>query len=60
MLSFYGIDLGRRVARKHLGWYMDGLQADARLRKQILTEPDHNKVPGLLRQLVSIEQRKAA
>ncbi len=60
MLSFYGIDLGRRVARKHLGWYMDDLQTDIRLRKQILTEPDHGKVPGLLRQLVSVEQRRAA
>ena len=55
-----GIDLGRRVARKHLGWYMDDLQTDIRLRKQILTEPDHGKVPGLLRQLVSVEQRRAA
>jgi tRNA-dihydrouridine synthase B len=24
MLSFYGRVLGPRVARKHLGWYMDG------------------------------------
>jgi tRNA-dihydrouridine synthase B len=24
MLSFYGRDPGPRVARKHLGWYMDG------------------------------------
>jgi tRNA-dihydrouridine synthase B len=23
MLRFYGRDLGLRVARKHLGWYMD-------------------------------------
>ena len=23
MLSFYGIDLGVKVARKHLGWYLD-------------------------------------
>ena len=22
-LGFYGAELGRRVARKHLGWYMD-------------------------------------
>ena len=60
MLSFYGIDPGRRVARKHLGWYMDSLQTDTRLRKEILTETDHGKVPGLLRQLVSFERGKAA
>lgn len=60
MLSFYGIDLGRRVARKHLGWYMDDLQTETPLRKRILTEPDHGKVPGLLRQLASPERRVAA
>ena len=25
MLGFYGRDLGVRVARKHLGWYLDGV-----------------------------------
>jgi len=60
MLSFYGVDPGRRVARKHLGWYMDGLQTERGLRKEILTEPDHGKVPDLLRQLASSQQRKAA
>jgi nifR3 family TIM-barrel protein len=38
MLSFYGTDLGARVARKHLGWYMDAAGTPAALRKQILTE----------------------
>lgn len=37
MLDFYGPDLGLRVARKHLGWYMDVAQTDAILRKAILT-----------------------
>ncbi len=23
MLAFYGVDLGRRVARKHVGWYLE-------------------------------------
>ena len=31
MLSFYGDDLGTRVARKHLGWYMDSCGTDAGL-----------------------------
>jgi len=32
MLSFYGNDLGQRIARKHLGWYAEeaGLGPDAR------------------------------
>ena len=29
MLGFYGRDLGLRVARKHLGWYLDGVPASA-------------------------------
>ena len=38
MLIFYGADLGNRVARKHLGWYMDGMGVTAPERHQILTE----------------------
>ncbi len=36
-LSFYGTDLGARVARKHLGWYMDRSGTPHNLRKAILT-----------------------
>jgi nifR3 family TIM-barrel protein len=37
MLGFYGVDLGLRVARKHLGWYMDGIDAPEALRREVLT-----------------------
>ncbi len=37
MLSFYGTDLGLRVARKHLGWYIGTDVAIARVRRDILT-----------------------
>jgi tRNA-dihydrouridine synthase B len=37
MLSFYGAGLGLRVARKHLGWYMDEARTPAALRHEILT-----------------------
>lgn len=37
MLSFYGVDLGGRVARKHLGWYMDHAGTGADLRRRVLT-----------------------
>ena len=40
MLTFYGAELGRRVARKHLGWYMDDAGTPAMLRKDILTAAD--------------------
>ncbi|MBC7180230.1 MAG: tRNA-dihydrouridine synthase, partial [Roseovarius sp.] len=37
MLGFYGRDLGLRVARKHLGWYMDAAGTGERLRRAVLT-----------------------
>jgi nifR3 family TIM-barrel protein len=37
MLGFYGHDLGGRVARKHLGWYMDHTGTGADLRRRLLT-----------------------
>lgn len=40
MLGFYGETLGNRVARKHLGWYMDAAGTPASLRKRLLTERD--------------------
>ena len=46
MLRFYGADLGLRVARKHLGWYLDGAPAD--LRRQVLTATDPQQVIGLI------------
>lgn len=43
MLSFYGRDLGLRVARKHLGWYMDVAGTGPGLRRAVLTAraPEH-------------------
>ncbi|MEM7090092.1 MAG: tRNA dihydrouridine synthase DusB [Pseudomonadota bacterium] len=48
MLSFYGPDLGLRVARKHLGWYMDGAATPAPLRRAILTSRNVEEVLRLL------------
>lgn len=48
MLAFYGQDLGLRVARKHLGWYMDEAGTPSALRRQILTEKDPKKVHAML------------
>jgi nifR3 family TIM-barrel protein len=44
MLSYYGGKTGNRMARKHLGWYMDGVDTPAPLRKEILTAPDPARV----------------
>jgi tRNA-dihydrouridine synthase B len=48
MLSFYGKELGRRVARKHLGWYMDDAQTSGELRRAILTEASLEAVLRLI------------
>ncbi|MEP5153434.1 tRNA dihydrouridine synthase DusB [Planktotalea sp.] len=48
MLKFYGDELGGRVARKHLGWYMDGAKTEKALRKAILTSRDPQNVISLL------------
>ena len=48
MLSFYGAQLGSRVARKHLGWYMDGVGTPAYLRRAVLTTSEPATVMALL------------
>ncbi len=48
MLNFYGRDLGVRVARKHLGWYMDDAGTAPALRRSILTSRDPEDVFRLL------------
>ncbi|CUH82205.1 putative tRNA-dihydrouridine synthase [Tritonibacter multivorans] len=48
MLDFYGLDLGLRVSRKHLGWYMDEAETPAALRRQVLTAKTPAEVLALL------------
>lgn len=48
MLTFYGGELGNRVARKHLGWYMDRSNPPSDIRKAILTE----KVPANVMRMI--------
>ena len=57
MLSFYGVEFGRKMARKHLGWYMDDAGTPADLRRAILTDPDPKAVLALLPDAMT---RKAA
>ncbi|NRP11863.1 putative tRNA-dihydrouridine synthase [Aliiroseovarius sp. xm-m-379] len=47
-LDFYGEELGARVIRKHLGWYMDTACTPADLRRRILSSRDPVEVTGLL------------
>jgi nifR3 family TIM-barrel protein len=48
MLGFYGTDLGTRVARKHLGWYMDTAGTGPVMRRRVLTADMPDMVIRLL------------
>ncbi|WP_416368421.1 tRNA dihydrouridine synthase DusB [Tritonibacter mobilis] len=61
MLAFYGAELGLRVARKHLGWYMDEAGTPAALRREVLTAKSPSDVLRLLPSaLQGTEQETAA
>lgn len=60
MLTFYGGPLGNRVARKHLGWYMDTMPTPVELRQRIFTEKDSDKVLAYIQHLPASEQKEAA
>jgi len=54
ILSHYGLVPGVRIARKHLGWYLDGLPAGAvpaPVRKSIMSSASPAEVISLLRRL---------
>jgi nifR3 family TIM-barrel protein len=58
ILQFYGRDLGVRVARKHLGWYMDEAGTAQALRRKILTAASPEDVFEVLPD--AMEQEQAA
>ncbi len=58
MLGFYGTDMGVRVARKHLGWYL--ADTAPQLRRQILTSGQPAEVLRLLPGAVSSQCELAA
>jgi nifR3 family TIM-barrel protein len=53
MLVLYGLDMGVRHARKHLGWYLDALpvKAPPEMRAQLLTQRSPKLVLALLERL---------
>lgn len=60
MISFYGETLGLRVARKHLGWYMDTCNTPSNLRKAVLTAPNVRQTEHLLRDACGCHEQVAA
>ena len=60
MLAFYGDVLGLRVARKHLGWFMDTAQTGADARRAVLTAKSPDVVLGLLPDALNPDTGRAA
>ncbi|KKB09535.1 tRNA-dihydrouridine synthase [Devosia chinhatensis] len=62
MLSDYGVDVGLRAARKHLGWYAEaaGLAFDKPTRSSLLDNDDPKQVLSLIDTLFSGQWRAAA
>lgn len=44
MLSYYGIELGMMMARKHISWYSAGIPGSAEFRSYINNSTDHQQV----------------
>lgn len=62
MLSEYGIDLGVRVARKHLSWYLDAnvSNMNSDVRKQMLTNKNPKETIELIRNSLPMYLENAA
>lgn len=52
ILDFYGEPLGIKNARKHLGWYLDGLKCPPSLRQRVLRSLNTIEIYSLIRQAV--------
>ncbi len=49
MLSHYGLDAGKRVARKHLGWYARGFPGAVEFRSKVMTVAEPAEVREMVR-----------
>ena len=59
MLAFYGLDLGIKIARKHLGWYLEAAGLDA-ARGEVMTSTDPARVIALIRAAFAHQERIAS
>ena len=51
MLGFYGLPLGLKMARKHLGWYLADIPGAAAIRADIMRQTQPNQVIAALRRI---------
>ena len=59
-LDFYGRDLGLRVARKHLGWYMDRAGTDPAMRRRVLTSTEPVEIYAMLSEALCLRSEEVA
>jgi len=48
MIEYYGEDVGIRMARKHLGWYSNGMKNSAEFRMNVNKSPNSQELKNLL------------
>ena len=61
MLFEYGAELGVRVARKHIGWYLDAAgNTSTKARRPVMTEDDPRNVLRALPELFERTWSRAA
>lgn len=60
MIRFYGDPLGARVARKHLGWYMDTCGTPSDLRRALLTAPSIAETHQLIGAAMHLDVQEVA
>ncbi len=62
VLSEYGVEVGVRAARKHLGWYLEaaGLPVSKALRTMMLESQTPSEVVGMIESIFSGDRQEAA
>ena len=60
MLAFYGETMGLKVARKHLGWYMDKTGTRVDLRRAVLTAKTTDEVIQLIPEAMTTQPVEVA
>ena len=56
MLDHYTPPVGVKIARKHLGWYLDALAPETSLRRDILTADGPETIAALLPEALGEER----
>jgi tRNA-dihydrouridine synthase len=60
MLRFYGAEHGVRIARKHLGWYIDEAGVDPTIRARMMVATEAAEVLSLIARAFADTARRAA